>query len=794
MGRTARSGLISASNLIETLEFLVAVVALQEPGTGVKLTNYTTFQHSPQTCTLVHKQYTAQEVTLPTTPPFSYTMVSVLPLKRSGPPVHILNIYCPPKRKSVTFGEIFTMDPLLIVGDFNAPSRLWGSGRTRMSGRNTWRLFRALTDPPQTRLETQRHLHRAMHNFTGTTTELAHTLMDRYLCTTKAPRMAVYSRVVACSLRSVNIPFFPGNAFETLLFDRPVYSTPPPTLLDNFSTEFDLQLGTDRHRKASIAAVLAISLTAAAALQCTRTVAAFTAMNGKQSPAGSARLPVPVPLNLSLSSAPEPSPAALPPAAELHACRQQQFLLNRNIGCDAMEPTNARIADQPPNSAMQPTQVRMDTTTPVQTNNLSGPASNTPELTAAQMMDITAPPLTSTQSSIQPTAFESTDTHATHGTVVSRFYSPNPFDVLNPSNNHIGDSNCAPTITPHFQAVWSSRAVEADNRPWQQQRKRTKIQASSLNTPPQPVTRTRQTVLLRPAERFAVSEIPHGALQDGAMAIGGPQTQDYRIRIQPEANLIAIDAWNPSLIPRFLGLTTIQGGVRNFAFRPYEATPPDHARGIFHGFDVKDDGPTLLAQIACRTHKPVAARPLDSQGRSVLVTFAGPTLPRFITYRLHHKQITPFRPKATVCTRCHLLGHTHDVCPTETPCCSTCGRPPHRVEIDGCHEPPICRNCQGPHIATDNLLPIKETAHEAASLPTQGASATRSPQPKVMAPMPEPYRAALAALEERLNRRLQDELIRLTTQFTQTVENVFARMMSTISPLLNVVAQHGFTT
>ncbi|KAH7980500.1 hypothetical protein HPB49_016693 [Dermacentor silvarum] len=194
------------------------------------------------------------------------------------------------------------------------------------------------------------------------------------------------------------------------------------------------------------------------------------------------------------------------------------------------------------------------------------------------------------------------------------------------------------------------RRAEADNRPWQQQRKRTKIQASSLNTPPQPVTRTRQTVLLRPAERFTVSEIPHGALQD--------------------------------------------------------ATPPDHAKGICHGFDVKDDGPTLFAQIPCWTHKPVAARPLDSQGRSVLVTFADPTLPRFITYRLHHKQITPFRPKATVCTRCHLL--VHDLCPTETPRCSTCGRPPHRVEIDGCHEPPICRNCEGPHIATDKSCPLNK--------------------------------------------------------------------------------------
>ncbi|XP_037580569.1 transmembrane protease serine 9 [Dermacentor silvarum] len=80
-------------------------------------------------------------------------------------------------------------------------------------------------------------------------------------------------------------------------------------------------------------------------------------MNGEQSPAGSARLLVPVPITLSLSSAPEPSPATLPPAAELNACRQQQFLLNRKISCDAMEPTNARIADQLPNSAIQPTQV-----------------------------------------------------------------------------------------------------------------------------------------------------------------------------------------------------------------------------------------------------------------------------------------------------------------------------------------------------------------------------------------------------------------------------------------------------
>ncbi|KAH7949102.1 hypothetical protein HPB49_005157 [Dermacentor silvarum] len=144
---------------LETLEFLVTLVALQNPGAGVKLTNYTTLQHNPQTCILVNKQYTAQDATLPTTPPFSYTMVSALPLRWSDPPVHIINIYCPPKFTSFTFSEIFTQamqvagrDPLLIVGDFNATSRLWGYSREDTRGRKLAELLSTLgltlhTDP-----------------------------------------------------------------------------------------------------------------------------------------------------------------------------------------------------------------------------------------------------------------------------------------------------------------------------------------------------------------------------------------------------------------------------------------------------------------------------------------------------------------------------------------------------------------------------------------------------------------------------------------------------------------------
>ncbi|KAH7974872.1 hypothetical protein HPB49_020596 [Dermacentor silvarum] len=365
---------------LETLEFLVAVVALQEPGAGVKLTNYTTFQHNPQTCLLVHKQYyiyCAGGHTPHNTAFLVHDGVGAASKAVRPTCTHSKHLLSP----SVTFSEIFMQamqvagrDRLLIVGDFSAPSRLWGYPREdtrgrklaellstlgltlhtdsanptrvgnsiqrdtcpdltitrnvrhddwlntedtlssdhciinttiymrplkrpltqarvsdwatfrtslpivdplqsgyytwyksltstlrqhekqiqltdtqvdvdnhllhlwearrsltkrwrkqkhnrrlkkrileltqqaaeyaaqladtnwvdrcnaaarQMSGRNTWRLFRDLIDPTQTRTETQRHLHRAMHNFTGTTTQLAHTLSDRYLCTTK---------------------------------------------------------------------------------------------------------------------------------------------------------------------------------------------------------------------------------------------------------------------------------------------------------------------------------------------------------------------------------------------------------------------------------------------------------------------------------------------------------------------------------------------------------------------------------------------------------------------------------
>lgn len=100
---------------------------------GATLTNYVTFQQDPSSCIRVHKCYTANQVDLELNSEYSYVMVTLLPLKKQNAPLHILNIYCSAKFKNVTFAALFSRalkaagrDPLVIVGDFNAHSTLWG--------------------------------------------------------------------------------------------------------------------------------------------------------------------------------------------------------------------------------------------------------------------------------------------------------------------------------------------------------------------------------------------------------------------------------------------------------------------------------------------------------------------------------------------------------------------------------------------------------------------------------------------------------------------------------------------
>ncbi|KAH7974180.1 hypothetical protein HPB49_011670 [Dermacentor silvarum] len=63
-------------------------------------------------------------------------MVTILPLRKHDPSIHILNVYCSPKLQNVSFADLCNRalrvagpDRLVIVGGFTAPSPVWGYRR-----------------------------------------------------------------------------------------------------------------------------------------------------------------------------------------------------------------------------------------------------------------------------------------------------------------------------------------------------------------------------------------------------------------------------------------------------------------------------------------------------------------------------------------------------------------------------------------------------------------------------------------------------------------------------------------
>ncbi|KAH7979145.1 hypothetical protein HPB49_008408 [Dermacentor silvarum] len=79
--------------------------------------------------------------------------------KRGAPSIHILNVYCAQHLQRVTFTELFyralqaaARQPLVVIGDFNAPSSHWGYHYEKARGRQLKEListlgFTLLTDP-----------------------------------------------------------------------------------------------------------------------------------------------------------------------------------------------------------------------------------------------------------------------------------------------------------------------------------------------------------------------------------------------------------------------------------------------------------------------------------------------------------------------------------------------------------------------------------------------------------------------------------------------------------------------
>lgn len=278
-----------------------------------------------------------------------------------------------------------------------------------------------------------------------------------------------------------------------------------------------------------------------------------------------------------------------------------------------------------------------------------------------------------------------------------------------------------------LQASWSSRNDDdhtMSSNAWQTVTSRGK-KRRYLGSPPQtkpaqsasaasPLPH-RRTVILRPTRGINISNLHPKSIHMQLAAVAATVTsrEEYAVRIQTAANVIAVDVWNPTLIPKFLALTRLGSTDMDMALevQPYEAMSRGQVRGVIYGSGMDDSPSELLQNLECDTNKIISARPMGRDSKAALITFEGTKLPRKVYYHRCVKYVARYTPRVVACSKCHAIGHKADICPETEARCDRCGR--LHDGMTQCQDPtPQCRHCGGPHLGTAPECPRRLQANK----------------------------------------------------------------------------------
>lgn len=131
---------------IQSVETPPDIIALQEPGKAVKLSGYKVFQNEagPKTAVLIQRNIPAHRTQFDSVE-IPHDLITVLPIKRGGCKLFILNVYSCPRAQNHRFNLLFSLarreagpNALIVVGDFNAPHTAWGYSKCTKKGRDLW--------------------------------------------------------------------------------------------------------------------------------------------------------------------------------------------------------------------------------------------------------------------------------------------------------------------------------------------------------------------------------------------------------------------------------------------------------------------------------------------------------------------------------------------------------------------------------------------------------------------------------------------------------------------------------
>lgn len=390
------------------------------------------------------------------------------------------------------------------------------------------------------------------------------------------------------------------------------------------------------------------------------------------------------------------------------------------------------------------------------------------------------------------------ETGTTSRPQASELHSYNPTPVLRQSSQEPESEQAGPSSNPRslrepVSDAWNATpsghgdGVEPDNAKPGTEARRPPVK--------KPVQRT---VILRPAGRFAVKNIPARALQDEITAVGGPDTSSYRIRIQVKANVIAIDTWSDLLVPCFLGITSVKTPDGAAKFTTYEAVNSNQVRGVFYGLCPEDTAEDLMNNLSCINRTIVSARPLGSQGNVALVTFEGHTLPNYVLYRMVVKPIVPCWRTGPACHHCHRLGHKSDICPHPEPCRAPGGEAPeagHPCTVQACGKLMQAVTDRRRHLAKQTARKKRSARVQARQVEAAGHRNPEADEPSegreefvTRDMLEEAIEHNKQVLEIKMESRLQAFLPHVVTTITSQLGPIISQM---VGPILARFLPHG---
>ncbi|KAH8038210.1 hypothetical protein HPB51_024983 [Rhipicephalus microplus] len=215
--------------------------------------------------------------------------------------------------------------------------------------------------------------------------------------------------------------------------------------------------------------------------------------------------------------------------------------------------------------------------------------------------------------------------------------------------------------TPSPEGSWNT--VSANRKPAATARSRSQLITVGIQLPPGTLT----------------PKLPLYDLLSTIIAAANlsPKTSaEVALQAKPARSLVFLKRHSALTAHLLLSLTSLELNCKPITIKPYAPGPPISCLGVIHNVGGHFTTSQLLHDFESFTSDILAARMMGST-ESVLITFAGTIIPRFMYFKRVSFRCRPHKPKPPTCTRCLAIGHRAHQCPQHSVLakCRRCASP-----------------------------------------------------------------------------------------------------------------------